>query len=1213
MSKIIHTTRHQNTLLITLFIWAVLFIIAKIVVAADVSTAQQKKLLSLSYEFKEKFEIERSKAVEFARKRDLPLKIYLKDERIAEFMGFEAGLPVYYITSNLGAAQTTRANELWPGGSLGLNVTGNGYTNIGEWDGGAVMTTHDEFNNTGSVRVTQGDTTSSIIWHATHVAGTIIAGGVSSSAIGMAYEAELTAWDWDNDNSEMAAEAAGGMELSNHSYGSVRGWAYGNYSGNSGWHWFGDHRIDEQEDVRFGFYDNAAAEWDAIAYDAPNYLIIKAAGNDRNDTGPESGSSHYYYNFDDEEWQTSTTTRDPDGGLTGYDTIDGRGVAKNVLTVGAVYEVADYTDPSDVSMSSFSSWGPADDGRVKPDIVAKGVSLLSCYYDSGEPDNTGKYAYASGTSMAAPNVTGTLALLQNYYQNLNSGTPMSAATLRALVIQTADEAGSSTGPDYQFGWGLLNAEQAAQVIAQDNSGHNVMDEITLNDGDSWSRSVYSDGTEPLRVTIAWTDPPPASMPSYTLDSPDPALQNELDVRLTKDATTYYPWSLDPSNPSNAATQDGENNTDNVEQVYIASPATGDYTITVDHDGTLYDYDSGTDSYTVGSQSFSIIISGTLPPAPSNLATSNLGRNSSDLNWDENGLATTWNIEYGLSGFTQNSGTIVQTSSNPYSLEDLQDNQSYDFYVQAVCGDDTSAWSDAGSFSVLTTPPGHNVVFDGADDYIDVGNVGSVQTIEFWVKPATITEGLVKFSNVRSIHVTEGEIDLVNETDETVYINGQTGGTLASGVWSHVAIVASSSFNANQFQIGFDGNDYLTGSIDEVRLWSAALSQSDVQSRLHGILAGNETDLLAYYPCDHASGTELTDASQNSHHGTLMNMAGDEWMTSTLPAGDHADWMSSGSTLLADMTVTYEDGSSGSLGLFATGTGDDWLQTDDGKLLNKYWGIEEYGSVTATLNFDLSGTSLPSGKSWSDLRLLKRNDKESNWQDVTGLCSHTPTSSEPYFEITQSEFSEYRPAAETPIAVKLAYFEAVRENDCVRLTWLTEIETNLAGFNILRRSDENDQFDRINDKIIFAQGRNSRDYVYTDQPPRHGIWYYRLEEIDLSGQMIHHAPVKVDFAAKVVTQQKLPQDFCLHPNHPNPFNPATEFFFDVPYQAHVKISVYDVLGQHVHTLVNAVRLAGQHKIRWNATDRYGNDVASGVYFLVMTAENHRFKHKMTFLH
>ncbi len=110
--------------------------------------------------------------------------------------------------------------------------------------------------------------------------------------------------------------------------------------------WRGDVSISTTTDYRFGFYDSRAAQYDAIAYNAPYYTIVKAAGNDRGESGggPQG----------------------PDGGVNGFDCIPTESVAKNIITVGAVQNVANYTQPSDVLMTSFSSWGPTDDGRIKP-------------------------------------------------------------------------------------------------------------------------------------------------------------------------------------------------------------------------------------------------------------------------------------------------------------------------------------------------------------------------------------------------------------------------------------------------------------------------------------------------------------------------------------------------------------------------------------------------------------------------------------------------------------------------------------------------------------------------------------------------------------------------------------------------------------------------------------------------------------------------------
>jgi len=171
------------------------------------------------------------------------------------------------------------------------------------------------------------------------------------------------------------------------------------------------------------------------------------------------------------------------------------------MTVGAAYEVSEYTGPEDVSISGFSSFGPADDGRVKPDIVGKGVDTFS----TSDGSNT-DYITISGTSMSAPNVSGSMALLQAYYQEISGGVPMRSATLRGLVLHTADEAGLNDGPDYIFGWGLMNAERAAHVISTDTV-QNVIDELVLDGGDIYTRDVIVSEGSDLRVTICWTDPP----------------------------------------------------------------------------------------------------------------------------------------------------------------------------------------------------------------------------------------------------------------------------------------------------------------------------------------------------------------------------------------------------------------------------------------------------------------------------------------------------------------------------------------------------------------------------------------------------------------------------------------------------------------------------------------------------------------------------------
>ncbi|MDX1905266.1 MAG: S8 family serine peptidase [Thermonemataceae bacterium] len=497
-------------------------------------------LRELNETFSKRFYEEKRKALAIAKQKGWQPIHILPDGRMAELQRVDKqGNPIYYITqSNLNAAITTRANKLWTGGSLGLNLNGQGMI-VGEWDGGPVRNTHQEFGS----RVTHKDgvtftTPNGNNAHATHVAGTLIASGVDANAKGMAHQADLWANEWNNDDAEMANQAALGLLISNHSYG---------YNAAALPTWM------------FGFYDSGAQAWDQIANDAPYYLIVKAAGNDR-------GAGY-----------------NPGGvfGTTGYNLISGSATAKNNLVVGAVNDVANYTGPSSVTMSSFSSWGCSDDGRIKPDVVGNGVSVYSSV-SSGNTD----YDTYDGTSMASPNVTGTLTLLQQHYKNLNSGSFMRATTLKALAIHTADEAGANPGPDYAFGWGLVNAEKAANVITQRNTS-SIIDERTLNNGGSYTLNVTAlDNTTPIEVTIVWSDPAATPLADGTLNSTQAMLVNDLDLRVTQAANTYYPWKLDPANPSNAATQ-ADNTRDNVEKIIINNPTVGvTYTITINHKGTL---------------------------------------------------------------------------------------------------------------------------------------------------------------------------------------------------------------------------------------------------------------------------------------------------------------------------------------------------------------------------------------------------------------------------------------------------------------------------------------------------------------------------------------------------------------------------------------------------------------------------------------------------
>lgn len=191
---------------------------------SDVARATNKAALNkLSVQLKKRAMAEQKLAKEAAKRNGWPVRQELSDGTVIEIQRLSpTGMPVFYITTNAIAAETVSTDKVHPGGVAGLSLDGTGMT-VGLWDEARVLGTHAEFTG----RVTQKaevppPTVDSL--HATHVAGTMIATGVNPAAKGMAYNASLDAYDWNSDAGEMAAAAAVGQLLSNHSYGNATGW-----------------------------------------------------------------------------------------------------------------------------------------------------------------------------------------------------------------------------------------------------------------------------------------------------------------------------------------------------------------------------------------------------------------------------------------------------------------------------------------------------------------------------------------------------------------------------------------------------------------------------------------------------------------------------------------------------------------------------------------------------------------------------------------------------------------------------------------------------------------------------------------------------------------------------------------------------------------------------------------------------------------------------
>jgi hypothetical protein len=551
-------------------------------------------------------------ATNFAYENGWPLVITNDDGSSAVLVRVESGRPMYLGAYNLNAADTLGSDELWTNGNSGLNLNGDG-TQVAMWDDGDPRVAHREFT-TNSTRafIMDGPSSRGTNNHPTHVAGTLGAYGVTNAAKGMANRAVVLANDFISDYAEMATEfATNQFRLSNHSYGlATIGWyGIGNYLGTNYPQWYGDHYVSATEDWYFGIYDAGSSNLDRVVYASRYYLPVRAAGNERGPAGKPAisqANGHLAFYQGVNYYFPPSYQRPDDGGTSGYDCLPPDAVSKNCLTVGAVSNIiGGYSGSNSVGMSTFSSFGPADDGRIKPDVVGDGVNL----YSTGAASNSHYYA-DSGTSMASPNVCGSLNLLvQLHNRYVGTNQPMLSSTLRGLAIHTADEAGTNAGPDYRFGWGLVNALKAARLITNNFASGSIpfIKEVKVPNGDSVEFSPVAKGGEPLVVTICWTDP--AGTPVYALAPTNRMLVNDFDLRVTRSGVTNFPYKLNPASPASAATT-GDNDTDNVEQVVVVNPVTnGVYTVRVTHKGTLKD-----DTGATAAQWISIFVSGNVRQA-----------------------------------------------------------------------------------------------------------------------------------------------------------------------------------------------------------------------------------------------------------------------------------------------------------------------------------------------------------------------------------------------------------------------------------------------------------------------------------------------------------------------------------------------------------------------------------------------------------------------
>ena len=266
-------------------------------------------------------------------------------------------------------------------------------------------------------------------------------------------------------------------------------------------------------------------------------------------------------------------------------------------------------------MADFSSRGPCQDGRIKPDLVAPGTWIASAA-SSAAPNEAAiawspiddYYVYMGGTSMSGPHAAGAAAVFVQYYKSLHTNAVPSPALVKAALINSADELDESNGgpgpvPNNDEGWGRINL--ANIVVTNINSAprfYQYLDQtVLLTNSQVYAQHIFVQGSdEPLKITLAYTDVPgfPGAIP---------ALVNDLDLEVVAPDGTLYRGNQFGAGESvpNAPTPDQLNN---VEGIYLSQPAPGDYLVRVRGSKIVQDAVSNTPAI---DQDFALVSSGNL--------------------------------------------------------------------------------------------------------------------------------------------------------------------------------------------------------------------------------------------------------------------------------------------------------------------------------------------------------------------------------------------------------------------------------------------------------------------------------------------------------------------------------------------------------------------------------------------------------------------------
>ena len=274
------------------------------------------------------------------------------------------------------------------------------------------------------------------------------------------------------------------------------------------------------------------------------------------------------------------------------------------------------------------------------------------------------------------------------------------------------------------------------------------------------------------------------------------------------------------------------------------------------------------------------------------------------------------------------------------------------------------------------------------------------------------------------------------------------------------------------------------------------------------------------------------------------------------------------------------------GIHPNATGPDFLQM--------YWKLTNGGITSADLEFHYLENDVVGDE--ESYELYKYNG---SWLPVSPFNLNTSTNIASISGV--SSFSDWTLGIDNPLPVELSSFTANVIGKSVKLKWQTATEINNYGFDIERcaLSNKNESWEKIGFVNGSGNSNSPKDYSFEDKNVTAGKYQYRLKQIDNDGQF--------EYSKVIETLLSKPTEFSLEQNFPNPFNPTTTIRFSIPEAVHIKITIFNLLGQEIAVLVDEIRESGSHSVDFNASQ-----LNSGIYIYKIESGSFIQTRKMTLI-